>query len=292
MKNYINYYYNLSVSDLRKRDNKYFFEIDNFKYEFSPYQQNIEALLKTYLTIISSNRYTHEIIYNKDNSIFTLYENVPYVLIKKNYTSSESIDLKTITNYDIALNINYTLNWKNLWQQKMDYYEYQVKEIGSRYKNIKESFPYYLGLSELAISIINFINIREVSPYISHKRIIYKETYDTFLNPLNIIVDTRVRDIAEYLKINCIYGNLNIIEVLQYIDVLNLNKSEALLLLSRLIYPSYYFDIYDRIIKGEIDNTKIDFYIEKNVCYETFLKSLYKRLKFKYNIPIIDWFES
>lgn len=291
MKNFINYYYNLSIDNLRKRDNIFIFEFNGVEYEFLPYTYSLSDLSKIYYLLIQNNRYVHEIIYNKDNSIMSFCNNLPYVLIKKNYNLGDVIELETIVKYDFKVNSNFHLNWKELWQNKINYYEYQVKEIGFKYKNIKESFYYYLGLSELAISIINYINEEEIFPYISHRRIKYNETYDTFLNPLNIIIDTRVRDIAEYIKANFFEGNIDTNNLIYILQLLDINKSEALLLLSRLIYPSYYFDMYDKIIAEKIDNMKINVYIEKNVYFETFLKEVYKYFKVKYNIPLIEWFE-
>lgn len=291
MKNFINYYYNLSIDNLRKRDNIFIFEFNGVEYEFLPYTYSLSDLSKIYYLLIQNNRYVHEIIYNKDNSIMSFCNNLPYVLIKKNYNLGDVIELETIVKYNFKVNSNFHLNWKELWQNKINYYEYQVKEIGFKYKNIKESFYYYLGLSELAISIINYINEEEIFPYISHRRIKYNETYDTFLNPLNIIIDTRVRDIAEYIKANFFEGNIDTNNLIYILQLLDINKSEALLLLSRLIYPSYYFDMYDKIIAEKIDNMKINVYIEKNVYFETFLKEVYKYFKVKYNIPLIEWFE-
>lgn len=292
MKNYLNYYYNLSISNIRKRDNHYLFEINNVQYEMFPFFENLDQLLYLYRLIIFNNRYSHEIVFNNEKSAITLCKNIPYILIKKNSNSNKLIDLGEIINYDLLLNIDFSLNWKELWQKKMDYYEYQVKEIGNKYKIIRQSFPYYLGLSELAISLLNVVDLKEIYPYISHKRITYNEDYNTFLNPLNMLIDTRTRDIAEYLKTH--FFNYDIVDayLLDKIYKVNFNRSEVILLLSRLIYPTYYFDAYDKIIKGELDPNKLNFYIEKNVCFETFLKKIYNYYKRIYNIPIIEWFEN
>ena len=292
MKNFINYYYNLSVSNIRKKDDEYIFRINNLEYMFLPCFNSEENISYIYFLIIKNNRYIHEIILNKNNNMISFCDGKPYILIKKNYDNDDLVSIKTIIEYDTLLDVRFSFNWKNLWESKIDYYEYQVKELGYKYLNVKESFYYYVGLSELAISLLNYVNTNEIYPYVQHKRIIYKETYNTFLNPLNIIIDTRMRDIAEYLKINYIHENINIEDVLMLLDNINMNKSESILLLSRLIYPSYYFDIYDEIIKESIDSSKLNYYIEKNVYYETFLKSVYKLIRNRYNIPIVEWLEN
>ena len=292
MKNFINYYYNLSISNIRKNSENYYFEINGIEYEFILCLDDKESIRSKYFLIINSNRYTHEIVYNINNSIYTYYNNLPYILIKKNYKNDELINLKTIIEYDALLDIKYHFNWKQLWQNKIDYYEYQVKEIGYKYYNIKQSFSYYIGLSEIAICLLNYVNSSEILPYISHKRITIKENYDSFLNPINIVIDSRIRDISEYIKINYINEKISIDDIKIFLNEFTMNNSEAILFLSRLIYPTYYFDLYDLIIQDKINDSKINYYIEKNVYYETFLKNMYKILKTKYNIPIIEWFEN
>ena len=292
MKNFINYYYNLSISNIRKNSENYYFEINGIEYEFILCLDDKESIRSKYFLIINSNRYTHEIVYNINNSIYTYYNNLPYILIKKNYNNDELINLKTIIEYDALLDIKYHFNWKQLWQNKIDYYEYQVKEIGYKYYNIKQSFSYYIGLSEIAICLLNYVNSSEIFPYISHKRITIKENYDSFLNPINIVIDSRIRDISEYIKINYINGKISIDDIKIFLNEFTMNNSEAILFLSRLIYPTYYFDLYDLIIQDKINDSKINYYTEKNVYYETFLKNMYKLLKTKYNIPIIEWFEN
>ena len=85
MKNFINYYYNLSILKIRKSSDNYYFEINGIEYEFVTCFDNEQSLLYRYFLTNKSNRYTHEIIYNINNSIYTYYNNVPYILIKKNF---------------------------------------------------------------------------------------------------------------------------------------------------------------------------------------------------------------
>ena len=72
---------------------------------------------------------------------------------------------------------------------------------------------------------------------------------------------------------------------------MNFNYSESLMFFARLLYPSYYFDMYDQIIQNKISEEKINFYIKKNSYYEEFLKIIYKYLKNKFKVPEIEWLE-
>lgn len=292
MKNLINYYYGLIINKFRKIDDKYIFIINDHQYLFEPLNSNIEEILKIYYILKASNRYCHEIIMNNQNSVMTFYQNKAYILIKINYLSESKIDITDILYYDVQVyEKNIKLNWKNLWQDKIDYYEYQINQFGFKYKLLRDSFSYYLGLCETAISILNYVNENNIKFNICHRRINYNDTLNEFLNPLNIIIDNKSRDVGAYIKTNFINEKLCFDDATNIIDKANLNYDEALLFLSRLLYPSYYFDTYDDIVQEKISEDKILFYIKKNISYEIFLKKIYKYLKFKYNIIEIEWLE-
>jgi len=213
-------------------------------------------------------------------------------LLKKNVNLTNLVTLEEIFSYDIIVYEEMELNWKELWEEKIDYYEYQMNQLGFKYKILKESFSYYVGLSECAINLLNYVNKKNIKFSICHKRINYKENMDDFLNPLNIIIDNRTRDMAEFFKVNYINDNIDTENVLNYLNILDLDYNECLLLLARLIYPSYYFDVYDKVIQEKISEERIDFYIKKNVYYETFLNKIYLYLKERYKIPEVEWLET
>lgn len=292
MKNLINYYYNLNIIDFRKSGEHFIFEIDGKKYEFIPFFGDINEFYKNYLILINNNKYCHEVIVNKDNSLTTFYNNNHYILLRKNISIDKQVDINEIINYDILVYSDTNLNWKKLWSEKIDYYEYQMSQLAFKYKSFKNSFDYYIGLSETAISLLNYIDGDNINYYVCHKRIKQNQKLDEFFNPLNIIIDSRVRDIAEYIKINIINDIIGIEEVTYYIENLNFSYTEILLLMSRLLYPSYYFDVYDSVIQGKSSEEEIKPYIKKNISYETFLKSIYKFIKNKYRIPQIEWLDS
>lgn len=292
MKNLINYYYGIFINDFKKINDRFVFTYDNKNYEFIPFFGDINKFYENYVTLINNNKYCHEIIFNKDKNILTFYNNKPYLLLRKNINIDNKVDINEIINYDFQVYGNYSLNWKKLWMDKIDYYEYQMSQLGIKYKKLKSSFDYYVGLSENAINLLNYINDKNIKYYICHKRICANEKLDSFFNPLGIIVDSRVRDIAEYIKIMYFNKETDIDEVKYYLDILNLDDTEILLFLARMIYPSYYFDMYDQIIQENINEEKIEIYTKKNVSYETFLKKIYNHIKTKYEITQIEWLEN
>lgn len=291
MKNLIKYYYNLLIYDYKKKDNKFIFSIGNIEYEFVLFKGNLDMLLQIYTLLISNNIYCHEIVANKDNSVITIYENNMYLLLKKNINIDKNIELNDIIKYDRFIKINDNLNWKKLWQEKIDYYEYQINQLGIKYKVLTESFSYYIGLCENAINLLNYIQTDKIKMHITHRRIENDEKIDGFCNPINIIIDNITRDIAEYIKINIINEKIEHNIVLNYLYYLNLDQNEYILLFARLLYPSYYFDEYDKIIQEIIPEDRINFLIKKNNYYEMFLKKVYELIKIKCKFPQIEWME-
>ena len=288
MKNVINYYYGIIVNEFKKRESNFIFNINNSEYEFVEYYRDINELINIYSTLKFYRKEVSEIILNKQNNIITYYENKPYILLKKSNYRNKEIELSDIISYDSSVYTKEELNWKRLWTGKLDYYEMQLDEVGIKYPILKQSFNYYLGLSEIAINLLNYVNAKNISYHISHKRL---ETKEDMVNPLNIIIDSRTRDVGEYIKVKYFYAKTEIRKLLDFIASSNFSKDEILLLLARLIYPSYYFDIYEKVfINGDAEK-ELSKIIKKNAEYEAFLKDIYNSIKQFYAIPQIEFLE-
>ncbi len=285
MKNFIKYYYGIDIDEYKNIDNNIYFN----NYEFIKFNGEINDLMNMYYTLITYNIYCHEIIINKDNSPITIYNGDKYILIKRNISNEDYININNIYNYDVYIRSNRVLNWKQLWGNKIDYYEYQMSELGLKYKTLKESFSYYSGLCECAIGLLNYVNYKNIRINIAHKRINYNETFNNFTNPINITIDNITRDLAEYIKINAIYGNLDIDKTLKELKRIKLTSDEYILFMARLIYPSYYFDMYDNIIQGLSKEEDVDIIIKKSNSFESLLKKLYILVKQNTNLPTIEW---
>ena len=59
--------------------------------------------------------------------------------------------------------------------------------------------------------------------------------------------------------------------------------------MGRLLYPSYYFEVYDEIFLGQEKEKKITEIISKVDEYELFLKKIHLYLLKNYHIPEIEW---
>lgn len=298
MKNIINYYYNLKISDIRQRDGVTYFFINNIKYVFIPYTKDLEMIRGIYELndiLIKKNIYVHQIILNIHGQILTYVNNEYYILLKILYPDNKISlnDILYLNNIELSQPESLIRNtWGRLWSDKNDYLEYQISQLGKKHPIIRESFSYYLGLAETSISLVNSLNTKNVKLFLSHIRIKEKDSLFELYNPLNMILDYRIRDSAEYFKDKFFCGK-SIIEELNYFLAYNhLSYEEWVLFFARLIYPSYYFDVYEDIINGKDAESRIKDIIDKHEEYENILLTIYFNLRNYPNFPIIDYFEN
>lgn len=294
MKNVINYYYNLYPEKIFQNKDEYYFFINNIRYTLIEYKEDIkkiEEIYKIHLDILRKNIYVHPIILNKDNKPLTIVKGKPYILMQTIYYGEKTNIQSIISFLSVDANINRNNNWEEMWKNKNDYIEYQINLIGNKYKILKKSIYYYLGLGENAIELLNITKPSNIKMYYSHKRIDKSSTSFDLYNPLNIIIDTKVRDIAEYLKHNFFKGEDIEKDLEYYLKTEILNPMEHILFFSRLLYPTYFYDLIEKIIRNEKEEKEVINIINKVDKYESILKKLYKYYKTFINIPVIDWLE-
>lgn len=302
MKNEIKYFYNLEPQEIINKNNYYFFIINNNHYYFKIFDNNIDNIKP--LSELSKNiqlnlNYAHELIPNKDNKIISIINNIPYYLFKINITADAKIKLSDISNL-ANQNINHNIppvkdTWPILWSNKIDYLEYQINEMGKRYPILVDSFNYFVGMAENAISYAND-TIRETKPTIYDKEVIshiHINTHDTMLNFYdisNLKIDHKARDLAEYIKMSFFNNNKNIFNELNTYFKHNMYTEYGIrMLFARIMYPSFYFNEYDNIINGKQKEENISLIIKKIDNYQEYLKKIYTYLKMFYNIPSIEW---
>ena len=292
MKNTINYYYNLNINTIHQKEKNYYFKVDNKNYLLLKCS-NIEELddiyrLNMYLSQILP---VHRIVLNVNNEVITKINDSNYLLLEL-FSNNNKINLNNIielSNIRIPFSVDKLRrnDWYNLWIKKIDYFEYQLSQIGKKYPLIRESFNYYIGLAENAIILVNNIDFNNIPLGLSHRRIT-NMSFNLY-NPLNIVIDARIRDVCEYFKF-CFFNNIDIsMELELFLSYNSFNIDEAKLFLARMSFPTYYFDLYEKIIDNEIDESEIKKVIIKADNYEKILKQVYYH--FKNNQINIEWLE-
>ena len=299
MKNIINYFYNLNITELTNKDNIYSFYDNDELYHFYIYNNNIKNLdlTKDIDDSLKKDTLIHEIIINKDNSIITYYNNIPYILCKINININKPITLGEI-NYlaskVISTNSKITYHsWQDLWSIKMDYLEKVINENGKKYPIIVDSFNYFVGMAENAISYYNNLSNKEVdnnSLVISHRIININDTVYAIYDPVNIIIDHKARDIAEYIKYSFFSDNTNIFKELNvYFKYNYYTKDDVVMLLARVLYPSFYFNMYEDIMINSKEEKIITNITSKLDKYELYLAKVFKYFNNFYNLPVPEW---
>lgn len=305
MKETIKYYYDIDVDNLEEIDGKYHFKFQNRDFFFIYYNRDIDELDDIILCINDMKQkgiLVNDIILNRNQQFLTKVDEYNYILMAVS-NASEEYDIFDIMNYNSKLQLNnknsklYRNNWKSLWIQKVDYLEYQIRELGLNKSVIKDSFSYYVGLAENAISYVDNANFKcftnSVNIVLSHRRIFYPNYKLNFMNPLSFIFDLEVRDIAEYLKSLFFsddeFEDVAFEDLVYYLKLRRLSIYEYSMLYARLLYPSYYFDIYEEVMNKDRDEEDLVLIINKNQKYEEFLKKTYLEITKYAPIEKIDW---
>lgn len=299
MKNWILYFYDINiVNDIHQSKNKckFIYNNDNYvlnKISSSEVKQVMDEVSKIYgfYSVLKMHGVKcNDIILNKNNEIISFIDDNAYVLTKTYQEFEKVVNAEDIINYTYKLESaigNKQNNWKELWINKIDYHEYQINQFGLKFPMVRESFSYFSGIAENAISLLNFISNDDL--YVSHKRIHMETTYYDLYDPFNMIFDTRVRDIAEYAK-DCFIHNRKT-SIYNYFTMVNLTEKEKALFFVRMMFPSFYFDAYEKVIEDENETAMLKI-INKNNDYELLLLELLNYINSsKPLIPRIEWLE-
>ncbi len=305
MKDILKYDYNIYNLDIIENERYCLFIKNNKKYYLIPYLRSDEELKDIVLItdeLAQKNMAYGHIIRNNKGLLYSLKDNHKYVLLEMGLNDSNElnvIDMLKISNNLVIKNNKSVLvrsNWGELWSKKVDYFEYQIRELGKDKKIVINSFSYYIGLAENAIAYY-IHTIKTLNPTLlehlslQRRRIIYPNTYLNYFNPLNYVIDYEVRDIASYLK--AAFFSLSYEELMVEVEAFLKNKKLSAfgyqLFYARLLYPSYYFDIYERIIEEELDEQELIPIISKIDDYEKFLKDVYHKICNYVLIEPIEW---
>ena len=282
MKNVILYYYNLNNISLTRYKNKILVKNDNDFYWFE-LVENIDEVKRQYELTKNQEEY-YDFVPNKEKSIFTRYKDNYYVLLKVKENKGDILD-RIIKPIEVDVRDEVKL-WKELWIRKSDFIEYQMKHIANKYKTIDESIDYYIGLVEVSIQYLSYNEKKqEEKRYLVHKRIDKRNFY----NPLNVKVDIKERDLAGYLKLLFMEENYTEDDISRIIDRANLSFDERIRLFARLLFPSYYLDVYDLVVSCDAGEDELKKVILRNEEYELFLRMIFKLLNKKNDMPYIHF---
>lgn len=296
MKNALIYFYNIFLEDIDKINDNYYFKYQNNDFVIHKYTRNIDEIISIYnlnKEMLQNNIITYEIILTKENNILFYEDNNYYVLMKLPNIKNRLITINDILSFNYVPKNNYNLidksMWNNNWEKKIDYIEYQFSQMSKKYKNISKGINYYIGIWENAISYYNDnVSIKQEVKFVCHKRLEVNTDLLEFLNPLNFVIDYKERDLGDYLKSYIINEKYTFDKLKSILNTLSHDKNDVSRFISRIMFPSFYFDLYEKIIINEEDDKEILFLYNKINNYEEFLKFVFKYYK-TLGIPYLTW---
>ena len=294
MNNAILFFYNINISNVTKINKNYYFKYLNSNYGIYSYNRDIiDALVLYYLNneLLNKGLVGYEIIPTKTGEILFLYEGNYYIMMKIPNIMNRIINYNDVECFSFLITDNQyqkldKSNWAVLWSGKIDFIEYQFTQMKKKFPILDSVINYYIGLWENAVSYYNDNVSFETPKYVCHKRISVNMDLLEFLNPLNFVIDYKERDIGDYLKSYVINKNYS---VSSFNGIFNsLNRNGVILLICRILFPSYFFDLYEKIVIDRSDESIIMETIEKRGNIINLLKYVFNKYE-NYNIPYIDW---
>lgn len=297
MKNAIQYYYQLYPENIHQSNGSYQFEVNNEHYYLTPYNRSFEELQELYrisVQLLERGVYCHQFLFNGKQEIITIISQIPYVLMrvfmddKRHVTIDDIMFFSNLVTKDTEKSLLRRNNWKQLWMEKNDYFEYQVSQFGKGYPKIRESFSYFIGLSEIGISLLNEVKEEDVL-VISHRRICSNDTLFDLYNPLNFVLDYKERDIIEFWKVEIFKENFSFDDFIRFLNSLSLKEDAWILLFARAFYPTFYFDRYEQIIDKHLEENILEVVLNKVDLYEKFLSILYLEVRSRRLLPDMLW---
>lgn len=294
MNNAILFFYNINVSNIKKINNNYYFKYLNDNYGIYSYNRDFldsSYLYNLNLELLNKGLIGYEIILTKTREVLFTYEDKYYILMKTPSIANRIITYSDLLTFSFEIDNNrYSKldksNWGVLWSNKIDFIEYQFNQMNNKFPLLEDYIDYYIGMWENAISYFNINANLNHKKYVCHKRVSVNMDLYEFLNPLNFVIDYKERDIGEYLKSFVINKNFSLNLFDKYFN--NFSRDGIILLISRILFPSYFFDIYENIIVDHINEKDIVSTISKNKNIISFLKYIFNKVS-NLNIPYIDW---
>lgn len=298
MKDLLIYYYNINVDILNENEGICSFFYENSPYYFVPLKNSrykISSIINLAQVLRNRGFAYHKIIKNRFNNYTSPVGEFEYVLLHLLVAPDYNIDIDMLVssrNLLIANSDHVPMkSWKELWQNKIDFMEKQIRSFGKGKDIIIKSFSYHVGLAENAIMYFENIGLesKDIVSAIQHRRIYYPNIWLNYGNPLSVIVDLPERDVAEYIKYYFFFGNIyDVYNDFNYlINVNKYNKKSWEIFFSRLLFPTYYFDLFEKTIMDGVNQDKLMRVIDRVDQYELFLKHCYLKVSNKYMINII-----
>lgn len=270
--------YNIEISKYKEYKEGIIFYYDGYYYYYTKCyidENSLKELNKLIITLKHHHIKLHDFIYNNKNELIT----EEYILLRINNMISNITldDLNKFSKINMNKYLDNYLSMDQVWEQKIDYLELQLKEISNN-KLINNSFDYFSGIAEIIIKYLKInYNKNKINIVLSHQTLTSLSNID-YYNPLNISYDHYLKDLSSYITYN---NNYNLL--LDLID--KLNPNELPYLFSRLVFPFNYFEEVEQILLNSKNEQQLLEIINNIPKYEKNILEIEKI----FNIYLFDW---
>lgn len=280
MKELIKYYYNIEVLEFRAIDvDVYVLKSQSNNFIFKKTQRTKEQLE---IIEANCNYYAYErnrIIRNRFGELFTINNENNYVMVilnrvKKNVPK----ELQFIPVREISV-------IPEIWENKVLLIEKKMFEYKKINQSIGSIIFYYIGLAENAIAIMRRYKVDDKQIlFIQRERVYYPNYELNYYDQSNMLIDYKSRDLAEFYKSKILKTSLDVNEVYDKLNFYRFNEVEMAYFLSRIIYPTYFFD---NLEKRNIEI--INHIINKRIEMENFIGQIMDYIARHYNSINLYW---
>lgn len=278
------FFYDLSIENIISEENKriVFTANDKENYIFEQVEPN-NSLIFFINTI--SNRF-HIIKTNKNNSFITIWQGKKYALLKIRTREEDRLisinDLISICKIKIPNKLYLSKNYIELWKNKINYLEVFFKNY---YEKDYNDYSYYIYLGRIALEIVKLINFNDITYGLYYNRFDNIETIFNLYDPFNVNIGPVVISFSEFVKYR-IFNN----EELDDISFLFCDKytiNDYLFLIARLLFPTYYYDLY-----SNNDKNNYNIILDKQYSFFKLIQKIIKEIKKRYTTKDISFIES
>ena len=264
-------YYNFSSFYFAEEKNVFIVGANHYYiYYFDSLKKAIDCINLSF-----SSPFSFRPIYNKFHRYVTGHDSLFFVLfLVKKY----EFNISDLFHPILVLN-NIHLDWQKNWLKKSDYIVSFYASIKGQYSLIDESINYYLGLLDFCVYLLNDYRGYNDYGFIQHTRFVL----DDYFNPTSFKIDIKERDFANYLKYLFFSGSYNDVDISKMIflgkDIFNFD-----LLFIRLLFPDYYFDVFDDILLKKKKISALCAIISRQDAYLKYIKKIRDEIEKVYPI--------
>ena len=200
-------------------------------------------------------------IKNIYGSIYTIVDNIVYIVFFTDYKIYQKIDMKQIIKLSSYYMFDMYINFYELWNSKIKYLLH--------YNGFSDYiFTFFYGIAINSIKLVTNVDFKQLSYGICFKEYNFLKILE-YLNFLNFNQSATMRNYSMFIKYNFFINNKK--SDLYFINFNHFSINDYYFFLCRLIFPDLYFYYFSTI--------DIDLFLNKYYSYILYVKEIIQNIK-------------